>query len=109
MTIDFHNILQVLKQDVAELAEKDLKDYAIAATTDGCEMISKMQATLENWTTALATGSMSKSDFADLIAGQNDEFEMASLKQAGLSEIVADQFKQDISNLITSKLLAALS
>lgn len=108
MIIDFNSIWQTLKQDIAGIAERDFRKYAIAATSDGYEMVNKMQADLESWITELAAGSISKSDFADLVAGQKDELKMELLEKAGLSEILVDQFKQDICNLITNTVLASI-
>lgn len=108
MIIDLSSIGQTLKQEIADMAEKDLRNYTVAATADGYAIINKMQAELENWTAELAAGLISKSDFADLVAGQKDELEMTSLEQAGLAKITVDQFKQDICDLITNMVLALL-
>jgi len=109
MIIDFSNIWEILKQGIAGMAEKDLKEYAAAATSDGYVMVNQMQTDLEGWITELAAESISKSDFADLLAGQKDELKMELLKQAGLSEILIDQFKQDICDLITNTVLALIA
>lgn len=108
MIIDFSSIWQTLKQGIAGMAERDLKEYAAAATSDGYKMVNEMQADLQGWITELAAGSISKSDFADLVAGQKDELKMETLKQAGLTEILVDQFKQDICNLVTNTVLASI-
>ncbi|MCX2494615.1 hypothetical protein OQX63_14105 [Pedobacter sp. PF22-3] len=109
MIIDFSNIWEILKQGIAGMAEKDLREYAAAATSDGYVMVNQMQTDLEGWITELAAGSISKSDFADLLAGQKDELKMELLKQAGLSEILIDRFKQDICDLITNTVLALIA
>jgi hypothetical protein len=108
MTIDFENVLQTLKQGITGIAEKDLADYVSAATADGQAIINNLKDDLENWTNELAAGSLSKSDFADLVLGQKDEIEMVALKQAGLAEIAADQFKLDICKLITTTISALI-
>lgn len=108
MIIDFSNIWQILKQGIAGMAEKNLREYAAAATSDGYVMVNEMQTDLESWITELTEGSISKSDFADLVAGQKDELKMELLEQAGLSEILVDQFKHDICDLITNTVLASI-
>ncbi|SDH20519.1 hypothetical protein SAMN05421827_11914 [Pedobacter terrae] len=108
MIIDFSNIWQILKQGIAGIAEKKLREYAVAATSDGYKMVNEMQTDLKSWINELTSGSISKSDFADLVAGQKDELKMELLEQAGLSEILVDQFKQDICDLITNTVLASI-
>lgn len=104
--IDFKNVFQTLKQGISTIAEKQLKEYVAAATADGQAILTNMQADLENWTLELAAGAITKADFTDLVLGQKDTLEMVALKQAGLAQIAADQFKQDTFNLITDTLLA---
>ena len=101
MPIDFAKALKALKNGIVDLAEKDLKDFVAAATQDGNTILNAMKDDLKRWTKLLATGDLTKNDFADLVLGQKDNLELVALKQAGLAEITVDQFKSDLFDLIT--------
>lgn len=102
MAIDFTNVLNTLKTGIVNLAEKDVKGYVSSATADGQAILIELEEDLSNWTQDLVAGSMTKDEFTELVLGQKDELEMVELKQAGLAEISADQFKLDVFNLITT-------
>ena len=102
MAIDFKNILSQLKKGITNLAESSLKEYVAAATTDGQAILAELKDDLETWTKQLAEGDISKADFADLVLGQADELKLVALKQAGLTEVRANQFKSDVVNIIAT-------
>jgi hypothetical protein len=108
MSVDFASVLTTLKNGVITLAEKDLKDYVASATKDGQAVLETLKADLKNWTQELVSGQLTEADFKDLVLGQKDELEMVALKEAGLAEIQADQFKIDVFNLITSTICALI-
>jgi hypothetical protein len=108
MPIDFQQVLQSLKQGITTLAANELKDYVAAATSDGLAILQGLRDDLENWTIELANGELSKADFTDLVLGQKDELELIALKQAGLTQIAADRFKQATFSLITNTILALI-
>src|ERR1700761_7388978 len=102
MPIDFASVWNTLKTGVVNLAETDLKQFVAAATTDGQSVLDGLKDDLQTWTMQLAEGTLSGSDFQDLLLGQKDELEMVALKEAGLAEIQVDQFKTQLFNLIIS-------
>jgi hypothetical protein len=108
MAIDFGNALSTLKTGIVNLAEKDVKAYVSSATADGQAILSELEEDLSNWTQELAAGAMTKDEFTELVLGQKDELEMVALKQVGLAEISADQFKLDIFKLITDTITALI-
>lgn len=108
MAINIQDILNQLKQGVSKLAQTSLKNYAGKAQTDGQAILTLMESDLKNWTSKLASGQLSTSDFKDLVLDQKDKFEAAALTQAGLTAIQADQFKQDVLNLIINTITAAI-
>jgi hypothetical protein len=108
MAIDLTNVFDTLRTGIINLAEKDVKDYIAEATSDGQVMLNELKADLENWTQELFSKELSEDDFKDLVLGQKDELEMVALKEAGIAEIQADQFKIDVINLITSTITALI-
>jgi hypothetical protein len=108
MPIDFKNVFNTLKKGVTDLAEKDLKDYIAAATTDGKAILASLKEDLKTWTKQLADGSLKADEFKDLLLGQKDNLEMVALKQAGLAEIAVDQFKSDLFDLIADTILGLI-
>jgi hypothetical protein len=100
MQIDFGSVLNTLKTGIIKLAQTSLKDYVAQATQDGQAILDELKGNLQTWAQALADGKLSKEDFGDLLLGQKDLLEMVALKQAGLAVIQADQFKNDVMNLI---------
>ncbi|MDN5288445.1 MAG: hypothetical protein JWR38_4719 [Mucilaginibacter sp.] len=108
MPIDFAKAFKALKNGIVDLAEKDLKDYIAAATKDGNDILNAMKDDLKRWTKLLASGDLTKNDFTDLVLGQKDNLELVALKQAGLAEIAADQFKSDLFDLITNTIIGLI-
>jgi hypothetical protein len=106
MAFDFNNVLNTLKAGIINLAETDVKNYVAQATQDGQAILTELETDLENWAEQVASGTLSASDFQDLLLGQKDELEMVALKQAGLAEITIDQFKADVITLITTTISA---
>lgn len=107
-TVNFTQLFDNLKVGVVDLAKKSSKDYIAEATTDGQSLLDSMKDDLEKWVAALAVKKLSQEEFEDLVLGQKDTLEMVSLKQAGLLEIKADQFKSDVLNLVINTVTAVI-
>ena len=108
MAINIQDILSQLKQEISNLAQTSLKNYADQAKSDGQAILTLMEDDLKNWTVQLASGQLSVDDFKDLILDQKDKLEAATLTEAGLAAIQADQFKQDVLNLIINTITAVI-
>ncbi len=108
MAIDFANVFNTLKNGVINIAETDLKDFVASAKSDGQAILDDLKADLQNWTLQLTSGQLSKSDFEDLVLGQKEELEMVALKEAGIAEIEADKFKNDVINLIITTITSLI-
>ena len=108
MAVNLTKVFNNLKTGIADLAEKDVKDYIAEATTDGQALLNELKADLANWTQELLNKQLSEDDFKDLVLGQKDEIEMVALKEAGIAEIKADQFKIDVINLIITTITALI-
>lgn len=104
--INFGDILNQLKTGLLNLAETTVKNFVDQAKTDGQNLLTSIEAKLEGWTTQLASGDISASDFEWLVNSQKDLVVMNALEQAGLAEINVDQFKTSAFNLIINTVLS---
>ena len=101
-TVNFPQVFEKLKEEVSELALSTVKSYKDQAMKDALKLIEDMKMDLNRWALQLAEGKLSKTDFEYLVLGQKELIQMNALKQAGLSLIKADEFKNNILNLIVN-------
>ena len=106
--IKFDSAFDTFKKGVADLAVKTGKQYEKQATADGQSFLDASKASLQDWTTQLTNGSLSKDDFTDLLLGQKDLFALTALKQAGMAQIAIDTFKNGVINLIEQTIFALI-
>jgi hypothetical protein len=98
--INFAEIFEQLKKDIANLASSTLKNYVNDAKADGQKMLESIKEKLQKWTQLLADKQITTSDFELLVNSQKDLVEMDCLKQAGLAAIRVEQFKSSLFNLV---------
>lgn len=98
--INFADVFDKLKNDVANLAELTVKTYVKDAKKVAGNLLNALKTKLERWTLLLASGDLTTEDFELLVNSQKDLAEMEALKQAGLAAIRVDQFKDSVFNLI---------
>ena len=108
MAINTQDILNQLKQGVSQLAKSSFKNRAAQDESAGQAILTLLEDDVKTWTTQLASGQLKVNDFKDLVLDQKDKLESAALTQAGLTEIAADQFKQDVLNLIVNVVTKAI-
>ena len=99
-TNNFDQLLQSLESGVESIAKTSLEDYLNEAKQDGENAINGMKANIQQWATEVENGSLTYEDLAFLIKGDEALDEMTALKEAGLSEIRLDEFKNSIVNLV---------
>lgn len=68
--------------------------------SDGTAFVEKIKVDLERWSQLLASGALSKDDFAWLVQGKKDLAEMEALEHAGLALARPDHFRTDLVNLV---------
>lgn len=100
MSVNIEVLLTTLEHGIEALAAKDLQDYALQATADGKALLKELKDDIKSWANAFAEGNITKDELEDLVLGQKDLIELVGLKQVGLAQIKADQFKSDVLNLI---------
>ena len=102
---NFQPILDKLQSEVTNLALVTFQNYKNEAKTDALKLLENMKENLKTWTLQLANGELSKDDFEFLVLAQKELIEMHALKQAGISLIQTDEFKNSLLNLLTKTIL----
>ena len=97
---DFARFLEELTVKLSALAEQQWTAYRDAAISDGTAFMDNIKADLERWSQLLASGALSKDDFAWLVQGKKDLAELEALEQAGLALARLDQFRTDLVYLV---------
>jgi len=99
-TIDFEEIFKSLKSQVEELARMFLQQYSKQAVKDGRKFLEETRENLKRWTVLLVEKRITTEDFEWLVLSQKDLAKMLALKQAGLSVIRIEQFRNSLLNLV---------
>lgn len=89
----FKEFLSVLKADLLELAREFGEEITEELMEDGQAFAITLREDLERWTKQLGRGSLSREEFAFLIAAKKDLAEMEALKQKGLAEAKIDKLR----------------
>jgi hypothetical protein len=105
---DFSRFLEELTAKLTQLAEQQWTAYRAAAISDGTAFVEKIKADLERWVQLLASGALTKSDFAWLVQGTKDLAELQALEQAGLALARLDQFRTALLNLVINTAFSVL-
>lgn len=107
-TIDFEDIFKTLKQKVEELAKMFLQHYTKQAVKDGKKFLEETKENLKRWTNLLMENRLTTQDFEWLVLSQKDLAEMVTLKQAGLSIIRIQQFRDSLLNLVVDTIFGLI-
>ncbi|KYP13944.1 hypothetical protein [Flavihumibacter sp. CACIAM 22H1] len=107
-TVKFEDIFKTLKKQVEELARLFVKNYTKAAIQDGRKFLEETKESLKRWTILLAEGKLTTQDFEWLVLGQKDLAQMIALKQAGLSVIRIEQFRNSLLSLVVDTIFGII-
>lgn len=105
---EFQLIIDKLKDEVIKLAIATFNNYKNEAQADALKLIEEMKENIKTWTFQLAGGEISKDDFEFLLLAQKELVEMKALKQAGISLIKADEFKNSLINLLAKTIIGLI-
>ncbi len=97
---DFNDFWESVTKGLADLAEKNWKEFREAAEKDGNAFLDRTEEDLRRWTKLLAQGDLSQDDFEWLVAGKKDLAEMEALKQAGLALVRLERFRNALISLV---------
>ena len=98
--INFNTVYAELKTGVETVAKSSVQEYLQEAKSDGEKALNSMKANLQHWTQEVENGALTKEDLAFLLQGEEGLSEMVSLKEAGLSEVRIDQFRNGLINMV---------
>lgn len=107
-TADFEDIFKSLKKQVEELAKMFLQHYSKQAVKDGKKFLDETKDNLKRWTILLIEKRLTTADFEWLVLSQKDLAQMVALKQAGLSLIRIDQFRNSLLNMIVDTIFGVV-
>lgn len=105
---EFKDFLEILKDDLLDLAKDfgdDLKDEIIE---DGTAFAQNAKKDLEEWTRMAASGELSQEDLEWLIEAKKDLAKMEALKQKGIAKAKIDNLRSAIIETVAGSLLKVL-
>jgi hypothetical protein len=95
-------------QSIAALAQKDVKDYAEAATLDGKNFVQSSKAKYERYVEELANQEIDEDDFKDDVLNLAALADMERLKEEELAAATIDQFVNGVIDILIDAGLAAI-
>ncbi|HEY1770895.1 MAG TPA: hypothetical protein VGG02_11650 [Chthoniobacterales bacterium] len=95
-------------QSIAALAQKDVKNYAEAATADGKNFVEATKAKFERYVDELAQQEIDEDDFKDDVLNLAALADMERLKEQELAEAAIDQFVNGVIDILIAAGLQAI-
>lgn len=99
---DVDELLEVLRDEITDLATSHFDDFADAAIRDGTAFLNNSKDDLEEWTRLLAEGKLTQDEFRSLVEGKKDLAEMKALKRAGLAAVRVDKFRNELIDRVVA-------
>lgn len=105
---DLDDLLDALKDDVADLAEDHFDDLRDRAVNDSQSFVEETNEDIQRWAQKMANGQLSQAEFRSLLQGRKDLAEMEGLKQAGLAAAKVDKFRDALIDEVVETVTATL-
>ncbi len=105
---DFNEIIKEILKEIESLTEETFKMHKDEAFKDGRAFLDKIEDDLERLSNLVIKGELTAEEFEWLVRSKKDLAEMVLLKQAGLTMIKIDQFKNRLLDLVVGHLLTRL-
>jgi hypothetical protein len=96
----FDDFLRGVVDGATNLAQQDLKDFVTQTQDDTKAFLAQSEADLRTFTHQLATGELSKDEFADLVGGLKDLAVMQALTRAGIAATRIQRLRDQLINLV---------
>ena len=96
----FDDFLSTVVSGAKGLAQQTLTDFVTQAQNDTKDFLLQSRQQLNDWTTQLAKGQMTKEEFADLALGLKDLAVMAALTEAGIAAARVQRFRDAVIKLV---------
>ena len=106
---DFDGFLDEVSRKLTDLASETAGEFRDDAIADGKSFVTGARERLEKWTAQLATGELSKEDFAFLLEGEKDLAEMAVLKRTVMTKVQLNRFKDGLIGVIKTAAVKQLN
>jgi hypothetical protein len=103
---DFQAVLGTLKNGVSNIAATTAQNYINEAKADGLKLVESLKTDIQSWGQDLLAGKMSAADVEFLIMAKKEVMEMNALKQAGMTLIKVDEFKNKLLQLVVKTLVS---
>lgn len=94
------NFLNEVKDDIFGLAKEKLGGRVTEAKDDTQAFLERTQDDFDRWMNLLKSSELRQEEFVWLARGKKDLLELHTLKQAGLSLVEAEIFKDELLNVI---------
>ena len=82
------------------LAQETLNGFIVQARGDTSDFLNQSTQRLQEWSTQLGQGQMTKDEFADLVGGLKDLATMRALTQAGIAAANVQRFRNAVIKLV---------
>ncbi len=105
---DFNGFISSLEDGIKKLASETLGGHKDVAISDSKEFLENTKTDLKKWTEELARGELSQNDFKFLVAGKKDLAELHGLKQAGLTLVKIENFKNGVIDILVKAAFNAI-
>lgn len=106
--IDFNAVFDTLKEGVTSLAKVTVQNYQNDAKADGIKLVESLKTDIKTWGEQFVAGKLTEDDVNFLVLAKKDLIEMNTLKQAGLSLIKVDEFKNGLLQLIIKTIIGLI-
>lgn len=97
---DFNDLLNEVKNEVTNLARKDLGGHVNEAKKDAESFLRATEEDFKRWLGLLKNEELTRDDFVWLAKSKKDLLEMFALKQAGLTLVQAEKFGEDLFSVV---------
>jgi hypothetical protein len=105
---DFKKIIEDILKEIESLTIETFRKHKDEAFKDGKAFLDKIEDDLERLSNLLLKGEITAEEFEWLIRSKKDLAEMMLLKQAGLTMIKIDQFKNRLLDLVIGHILTRI-
>lgn len=98
--VNLDDFFEALREELVEFAATELGKAHDKAIQDAEQFLENSEDDLKRWTRLLSEGELTKEEFESLVHGQIDLAKMKAPKQAGLTRLEIDRFRNEFLNRI---------
>jgi len=106
--MDFEKVFKDLKNELMDLVKDKFGEEGQNIKNDISDFFDAAKEKLRRWTEMLASGVITKEEYLLLLKSQKDLVIMKTLHKAGVSNIKLGHFKNNVINLIVSKVVTEI-